>query len=178
MNFPVVWAAEKISTKEGGIMLRLRSVDNLYYTIENEHSAYISHTQKYLVKHVDMANGKMIRQFTRKYRSIAYFPDKEDKKTDTVGGYKRDFFPDIEGISLYKGKVWIFTSTLDKQKGVLVDIFSPDGKYLDNFYLPLPGILRPDSFEESPFAISGDYIFIVEKDADDNLCIVKYKIDL
>jgi hypothetical protein len=40
-------------------------------------------------------------------------------------------------MSLYKDRLWVFTSTMDEKKGILVDVFGFDGKYLDNFYLSL-----------------------------------------
>jgi hypothetical protein len=67
---------------------------------------------------------------------------------------------------------------LDKQKGILVDLFSGEGKYLDNFYLPLPGIKRPDSLESTSYTIVGDYLYIVEPDEEDTPTIVKYRIEI
>jgi hypothetical protein len=178
LNFPERWMSEKITTKEGGVMLTMRSADRTTSAVENERSLYISHTGKYLIKHVDMAKGKLIRQFTRTYRRVDYIPGEDDQNPDAVKGYKQDYFPDIHKLSLCKGKLWVFTSTVDKKKGVLVDIFSLDGKYLDNFYLPFPGIDRPDKFDRKDFTLVGDSIYIVEEDEDGNPSIVKYKIEI
>jgi hypothetical protein len=178
MNLPLRRFIEKRVTKSGGINIRMRNLDYFCFVLENEHSLYTSHTSRYLVKQVDLAAGKIIRQFTRKYQPIPYIPEEHEKNSRGIKGFKKEYFSDITGISLYKGGVWVFTSTLDKQKGILVDLFSGEGKYLDNFYLPLPGIKRPDSLEGTSYTIVGDYLYIVEPDEEDTPTIVKYRIEI
>lgn len=176
LSFPIRRSLVVSKTPDNQVMAMARDLDFFCYAVENENSLYVSHTQKYLVKHVDMAKGKLLREFTRTYNSVPYIQKESDKGNAEF--IPREFFPDIEQIALHKGKVWVLTSTIDKNKGILVDVFSKEGKYLDNFYLPLPKVTRPDVFENSPFVIWDDFIFLVERDADDNLSIVKYKIEI
>ncbi len=178
LDLPLRRVVEKIATKEGGIVIRMQDLDNLCFVLENEHSLYISHTSAYLIKQVDLANGKIIRQFTRKYAPVPFVPEKPDKNSYSIEGFKKEYFSDVSGLSLYNGKVWVFTSTLDKQKGVLVDLFSLEGQYLDYFYLPLPGLERPDTLEQRSYTIDGQYLYIVEPDAEETPTIVKYKLEI
>lgn len=81
---------------------------------------------------------------------------------------KKKFENDISDIYLCKGLLWIKTSTKNKKKGDLFDVFNKEGQYVDNFYLHLKGSL---------IAVHEDSIFVLETDEDENLQIVKYKIE-
>jgi hypothetical protein len=177
LNFPIRRFTVK-KTHKGGVNIMMRNLDHFCFITENEHSLFVSHTARYLVKQVDLVKGKVINQFSRKYKPVPYIREKIDNTSDVFKEFKREFFSDVTGLSLYKGKLWVFTSTLDEEKGILVDIFSFDGKYLDNFYLPLPGLDRPDSMERTPFTIAGNYLYILEKDEEEVPTIVKYKLEI
>jgi hypothetical protein len=150
---------------------------------ENKNSAFISHTRDYLITHLDPANGKIIRRFKRKYQPVKYIP-KAEKLPEHMVAPRKEYnelktqFCDIMGLKFYKDKLLVFTSTLDKKKGVLVDIFGKDGKYVDMVYFPLPGLTRPDTIGGRSFQIDGECLYIVEKDEEDNFSIAKYKIEL
>lgn len=176
LSFPIRRRLVIVKAGNNRTMTMIRDIDFFCYNVENENSLYVSHTQKYLVKHVDMANGKLLGEFRRPYNSVPYIQDATDKKYPEV--IPREFFPDVEQIAMYKGKVWVFTSTLDNQKGILVDVFSKEGKYLDNFYLPFPMVTRPDVFEKNPLFVWEDFIFAAQRDEDENFSIVKYKIEI
>ncbi len=182
LNFPVKRYLHKKSSSNS-IMISIQEVGRLSYTIHDEHRAYISNDERYMIKRVDLTTGKITGEFSRKYAPVAYFPNEEEEEEarnnpDTFKPYHPDYFADINALSLYKDKLWVFTSTLDKEKGVLVDLFDLDGKYLDSFYLNLPGIERPDNIRTSQFTIDGDYLYIVERDEEDVATIVKYKIEI
>ena len=81
---------------------------------------------------------------------------------------KKKFEDDISALYLSKGLLWIKTSSKDKSRGDLFDVFNEEGQYVDNFYLNLKGTL---------IAVHGDSIFVLETDEDENLQIVKYKIE-
>ena len=80
---------------------------------------------------------------------------------------EKKYEDDILGLFFYKNHLWIKTSAKDEKKGTLFDVFNKEGKYVDNFYLKLNGTLM---------TTHGDFIFVLEKDEDENLQIVKYKI--
>jgi hypothetical protein len=69
------------------------------------------------------------------------------------------------------------TSTLHKDKGILVDVFDDEGKYLDNFYLPLFRILTKERLTYyAPMDIHDDYLIVVEIGEDELISIAKYEI--
>jgi len=85
---------------------------------------------------------------------------------------------DVYKLLVHRDQIWALTSTYDPRKGVLVDVFNPDGKYVDNFWLPLLNIRTGDDFSQRYFSvvIQGDYLYAIEHDADWNFFIAKYKI--
>ena len=141
-----------------------------FYTVLSDDSKklFVSHTREYLIKLLDLEKEQVIRSFRRKYSRAKYVSTEDDEES-----YKKYNMPrkkyeiDIQGLFSSKGLLWVKTSTKDKSKGNLIDVFNKEGKYLDNFYLNLKGSLM---------AIKGDYIFVREKDENENLQIVKYRI--
>jgi hypothetical protein len=87
------------------------------------------------------------------------------------------FYNDICRLLVHKGNLWVVTSTFDKNKGILVDVFNKEGKYLDAFYLPLTKILTEERITYyAPMAVSGDFLFTIEVGDDGQISVVKYQI--
>lgn len=130
---------------------------------------FFSHTREYLIKLLDLDKGKILRNFKRKYPRM---------KLKAKNGWEEEFHKkynvpkikyesDIQDLFITKGLLWVITSTKDKTKGILIDVFNKEGIYVDNFYINLKGSLM---------ATDGDYIFVKEADEDENFQIVKYKV--
>lgn len=133
---------------------------------------FLSHTQEYLVKLYDIETQMTLRIFTRKYKRVK--PPKDHKfgvfygrDGKRIGPPIPEFFNDISELFMFKDLLWVRTSTKDERKGYLIDVFNLDGKFIDSFYLKINGSL---------VATHEDFIFIREKDEDELLNIVKYKV--
>jgi hypothetical protein len=130
---------------------------------------YVSHTQEYNIKQLDLEEARVSKCFKRVYFRVKFKPDK-----------MRPFnhYNDVYRILIFKDKVWALTSTFDKSKGILVDVFNNEGKYLDNFFLPLFNSKTGDCFDQLyfPLTTKGVYLYAIEHDDDWNYCVVKYEI--
>jgi len=134
----------------------------------NNDVLYVSQTNEYLIEALDLEKGQILRRFNRNYPRIKHV--KQDWEDDLNKKYNvpiMRFESDIAGLFINKDLVWVKTSTKDEEKGCLIDVFDSSGKYIDNFYLKLNGSL---------LAAHGNYFFVLEPDAEENLQIVKYKI--
>ena len=142
---------------------------NLYWILDNENEQlYISHTGEYLIKSLDLEKGEITRSFRRKYPRVKYEMKEWDKKFYKLHHPpKKKFESDVLGLFVCDGFLWVKTSTKYETKGILIDVFNKEGKYVDNFYL---------NHEGSLMAAHGDFIFVKETDEDENIQIVKYKI--
>jgi hypothetical protein len=131
---------------------------------------FVCHTSEYNIALADLGKNQVIKQFNRKYRRIKYAMTESQKKfyqRIKIKPPERKQKNDITGLFLNKDNLWVKTSTKNEKKGVLIDVFNKEGKYIDNFYLNLKGELM---------AVLGDFIFMNEKDEEENIQIVKYKI--
>ncbi len=134
----------------------------------NGQSLYINHTEEYMIKVLDIKTGEVTRSFKRKYKRI-----KEKKRTAGIRSNikiklpKREFMNDIRYFFNGGETLWVRTSTTDKTKGSLFDIFNKEGNYIDSFYL---------TAKSSLVTVHKDYIFVRETDEEEMISIVKYKI--
>lgn len=129
---------------------------------------YVYHTCEYRIVQADLKEGRIVKSFYRKYPRISHvMKEWEEERTKKYNAPKRKYENDIKDFFIHKGLLWVKTSAQDAKKGYLIDVFDKEGRYIDCFYLPIPGSIK---------AVGDDSIFAAEKDEDENLQIVKYKI--
>jgi len=149
------------------------NITDLYTSKASQKFMYVAHTQEYQIKQLDLEKAEIIKIFRRSYPRVKY------KKQDPRDTRKMpDYDNDVYRLLVYKDQVWALTSSYDPKKGVLVDVFNADGKYVDNFWLPLLNIRTGDHFSQRyfPVIIQGDFLYAVEHDAEWNFSIAKYRI--
>jgi hypothetical protein len=130
---------------------------------------YLSHTQDYLIKLFDLDKGQVIKMFMRKYKKV------KRESQESIEMLMSEYCNDVQKLLVHKDKLWVFTSTYNEKKGILVDVFSSEGEYLDNFYLPLFKV-KKENLEFWPITMDGDFLFVLEINEDETLAIVKYEI--
>jgi len=129
---------------------------------------YVIHTSEYKIVQVDLREGRVARIFNRKYPRVDYAVREYEK--DMIKKYDapvKKYEYDIQAFFLNKENIWVITSTKDQKKGNLIDVFDAQGKYIDNFYISIPGVIA---------AVQDDCIYSTEQDKDGNMQVVKYKI--
>lgn len=125
--------------------------------------------REYLVEVVDISAGKIIRTFRRAYPRVPHVEPSWEAESRKKNGFpKIEYETDILGLHSANGLIWIETSTEDKQKGRLIDVFDRDGRFIDSFYL---GAGR------SLMAVGEASVLCQEKNEDETITIVKYQID-
>jgi hypothetical protein len=130
---------------------------------------YAYHGLDYLIEIVDMASGKIVKRFSRAYPKVPHIePDWESDYRKKYGSPKREYETDIKDLYPVVDRLWVETSTDDKMKGRLIDVFDKDGRFLDSFYLGAGRTLM---------AVREDAVFCLEKNEDETITIVKYRIE-
>lgn len=141
--------------------------------------AVISHSSEYQIKLVDLNTGKLLIEFTRDYDRVKVTKENEEYTIHgNVGKYKSPipkYLHDIQSFHSVNGKLWVITNTVT-EKGVLVDVFDDHGKYLDNFYLRFQFEKTHHKLEQSQLTIFGNYIYVIERNLDDDYVISKYEM--
>lgn len=170
--FPAKWFAQRLPQ---GAMIANYIVD-LSAEPLGDKSLVLHHDQDYWLELFDMESGKVQRKFGRKYRKVKLGKQKKETEEQAVSlDPPVDYANDIQKLFVVRDKIVAMTSTIDKTKGILVDVFNKQGEYIDNFFLPVRHIELRD-LSRYPITISGDFLLIKETDEDDFLSVVKYKI--
>ena len=175
LKFPVKWYAKRI---QNAIIANF-IVDFTAKPIKDKFLV-VYHTQNYLLKLLDLESREVIRTFSRKYKRIKFKPEKTGRVEIRPNMYTLvppvDNHNDIQKLFIREDKIWVMTSTTDKQKGFLVDVFDTNGKYIDNFYIPLLNSIKLAGLNKHPITVSGDFMFIVDYGKDDIPSLVKYRM--
>lgn len=150
------------------------------------HFLVISHTPEYQIKWFSLKENRVILRFNREYRRVKV--TSETRKYAHGGNYDKisiggkfqkvpvaKFLDDIQTFFQVKNHLWVVTSTVDKTKGILVDVFDLEGKYIDNFYLKYPDHVEPYRAARWLNRVHNEFIIAIEK-IDDEWFLVKYKI--
>jgi hypothetical protein len=124
---------------------------------------FISHTREYGIKVLDLNAGRVIRSFWRRYPRVKYVvPDYMKavyRRKDTP---RPEFESDVLELFLVGESLWVRTSTTDRQRGQLFDVFNVKGDYLDSFYVPV---------KDPILGIRGDTLFVKETADDGTISI-------
>jgi hypothetical protein len=138
-----------------------------------ERYVFLFHSPEYLIKLLDLGTGEVVRSFRRPYDRVKYpHPPAKGPAKDLEPTYHND----LCRLLWRNDKLWAVTSTFDKNKGLLVDVFSNEGKYVDNFFLPIFKFGRQNPQLYAPMAIGGNFLYHLEVDENGLLTLVKYEI--
>jgi len=161
---------------------------NLLITAQyNKKYLFISHIPDYQVKLFDLGNNNVLRIFKRNYKRVIT-PDeiKKSKKSYVVLNGQKFTAPeqkhlnDIYHLLVVEDRLWVMTSTLDREKGWLVDVYDVRGRYVDNFFLKFPEPLTYQSIiimgRYMHVTESGDFLFRLRTNEEGLVELVKYRI--
>jgi 6-bladed beta-propeller len=169
----------KREIKGGGIQLMMSSTIPVMTAADTQAKVlYVTNSQSYKIHKVNLEEKKITATFNRKYSSIDYEKPIEEKGSRTLDPPSPENFNDVMNLYFHNKHLWVITSTLDKEKGVLVDLFSAQGKLIDQFYLPLSQVKSVHDLKRLAITFYKDYIFVVEKDEEETPYIVKYQFKL
>ena len=143
----------------------------------------LTHTEDYLVKLYDPAAEKTVREFQRVYGRVKGIPLTEAEKKGGIfidGKHytrpERKFEIDVKNLFARDDEIWAVTSTIDKDKGILVDVFDGEGVYRDCFWLKLPEAARRSLVSPGQCVLDGEFLWIVERSEDETFAIKKYRV--
>jgi len=130
---------------------------------------YAFHGRDYLVEVVDLAAGTVVKRFTRAYPKVPHAEKEwEANFRKRFNSPKLEHEIDVKALYPVGERLWVETSTEDKAKGRLIDVFDKDGRFVDSFYLGAGRVLM---------AVQEDAVYCQEKREDETITIVKYRIE-
>lgn len=169
---------EKSADQDGRRMVRLRYLGAAVFTPDDQGHLFVSCSRRYSVSRIDLKTGQREFKFNRPYDPVSYEKTPEQRARRGFI-YPLKYYSDINNMIFHNARLWVFTSTMDKARGWLVDVFNPDGQYRDSFYLRLPKLTKyAQDFtpNRKPITIHENFIYTVEPDDDENPTVVKYQI--
>ena len=129
---------------------------------------YGFHGRDYLIEVMDLKEGKIVRRFRRDYPRV---PESETKRQrefrESRKLPKAEFKVDIVGLIPDGSRVWAATSTEDPVKGRLWDVFDDHGRYVDCLFF---------GAQRQVLLIADGMIFVLERNEDEILSLVKYRM--
>jgi hypothetical protein len=148
------------------------SVTRLRFSAKSRKLLYIADAPEYLIKQIDLEKASVVKVFRRAFPRIRAKKDSRDPRD------MPDHENDVHRLLVHNENLWVLTSDYDPQKGVLIDVFDPEGRFIDSFVLPLTNIRTGDEFSQRyfPLVIRGDSLYAVEHDEDWSFSIAKYQI--
>jgi hypothetical protein len=177
LEFPVRWFAKKIAG--GRAMIANHIADFLAVPFKDKYLV-ICHAEDYKLRFFDLDQKQVVKEFGRDYRRVRYKQDKDGRIEVRPESFKFkppvDHLNDIQKLFIHGDEIWVMTSTIERGKGVLFDVFDAQGEYIDHFYLPLNPSVIAEALEDLPITFQGDYVYIAEYDEDDLPTIVKYRL--
>jgi len=129
---------------------------------------YVFNGWDYRIDVLDPVSGAAVKTIKRDYpkaRLVLTEAQEEDRRKNDLPKY--DYRPDIQNLYPTSDHLWVETSSEDKAKGVLYDVFDKGGRFIDSFYLGAGKTLM---------AVREGVVFCQEKREDDALIIVKYRV--
>ena len=143
----------------------------------------LAHTEEYLIKIYDPAADKVVREFRRAYERVKPEPLTEEQKKGGMIIDGKHFGPpelkyqnDVRNLLTRGDEIWAVTSTKDKVKGILIDVFDSEGVYRDCFWLKLPEAALKSVLSPGSCALDGDFLWVVERSEDETFAVKKYRV--
>jgi hypothetical protein len=173
-----------IVTSGGGGARGMIAISQLFAVPFQDRYLALTHTSEYLLKIYDPVSKAVLREFRRAYERVKKPPEKDEKKKPSVGingkfytAPDQKYANDVINLFSRGGEIWAATSTRDKAKRVLIDVFDGGGIYQDCFYLQLPEAALDSLVSPSLSTLDGDFLYIVEKNPDETSVIKKYLVE-
>jgi hypothetical protein len=170
------YSTRKLDVREGGKRIAFGLSPHIHAVGQNRY-LFVAHTSDYKVIVFDALNNRAI-AFRRVYPRVK--STKEDRDTGFKVYGKPYYLPptkyknDIEGLIPVDDSIWVITSTKDREKGFLIDVFNFEGIFVDSFYLKFPVESTMTKLDYRKVAVSDGYLFSIEQDEDGLILIKKY----
>lgn len=165
-----------VQAYEGGAM-GTTTWNQLQAVALDGNSIFLNCTPEYLVENFVRDKGAVVRRFRRPYARV--------KRSGGGGGVSGsggsgppppEFQPDIFALHVVDGKIWVQTSTVVEGKGILFDVFDPEGRYVDSFFIQ--SLMKDPSGKPANMrlTIAGGFAYFRDKTEDELIVIKKSRL--
>ncbi len=178
-SFPITAFVISSSGGGGGMM----PIGRFLSAVFRKTQLVISHTKEYHLKLYDPGADRVAREFRRPYARVRSEPLTEQQKKGGIiidgkhfGPPEQKYQADIWNLLTRGEEIWAVTSTRDKDKGVLIDVFDGEGVYRDCFWIKLPESGLKSLLSPGQCVLDGEFLWTIERAEDDTVTIRKYRV--
>jgi hypothetical protein len=137
---------------------------------------FLNYTPDYLVEAFAREKGVVVRRFKRPYTRVK----QSGGGGVTIPGGNMpappEFRPDIFALHVVDGKLWVQTSTVVTGKGILIDVYDTEGRYIDNFYVQSLWKDPSGKAVNMLLTIAGGFAYFRDKTEDELIVIRKCRL--
>jgi len=136
----------------------------------------LNYTPEYLVEEFVRDKGAVVRRFRRPYARVKRSGGGGVSGSGGSGPPPPEFDADIVALHVVDGKIWVQTSTVVEGKGILFDVFDPEGRYVDNFFIQ--SLIKDPSGKPANMRLTfaGGFAYFRDKTEDELIVIKKGRL--
>ncbi len=170
--------------KMGGHYMYISYTDLIYHQFK-DNLFYFVHTDDYRIKLIDIDTGKTNLLISRDYKKVPVTGELKkylahvsfnNESVHYESPYP-DYMNAIQYIQVVNEKLLVFTSTVEKDKGVLVDVFDAKGVFTDSFFLKISNEEVLNQLNQGWVCANNKAIYALDRDEDNNWVISKYSFE-
>jgi hypothetical protein len=155
---------------------RISAWNQLKVIALDSNSLFLNSTPEYLVENFARDKGAVVRRFRRPYARVKSTGGGVISGPGGSGPPPPEFRPDIYALHAVDGKIWVQTSTVVAGKGILFDVYDPEGRFLDSFYIQTLMKDRSGNPINMSMTIAGGFAFVRDKTEDELIVIKKCRL--
>jgi hypothetical protein len=142
----------------------------------NGNSLFLNYTPEYMVDNFVKDKQAVVLRFRRPYTRIKRSSGGGVSGSAGSGPPPPEFRPDIYALHIVDGHLWVQTSTVTEEKGILFDVFDSKGRYIDSFFIQ--SMMKNEDGEPARFSMTivGGFAYFKEETNDDLIVIRKCRL--
>ncbi len=146
-------------------------IEKVRYCYYKNKYLYIATNRKYMINIFDLDSEKIIQTIKKDFVSVKI----KNKKDYQKRGFVKEYYDDIQKMIVVNKQLWVFTSKVNKNRGILIDRYSLKGKYIDSVFLKIKGIESSSDLKQTIFTAKEKNIYVMFNN-EDNMRVEKIKI--
>jgi hypothetical protein len=171
-SFPV---PSFLQVEEGGT-ISVRAWNVLQVVAFDSGSLFLNSSPEYMIENFNRDKKAVVLRFRRPYARQKRTGGGGFSTSSGGGPAAPEFLPDIYALHLVDGRLWVQTSTVTEEKGILFDVFDIKGRYLDNFYVRSLKKTPDGQPARSLMTIAGGCAYFSEETAEGLIVIRKCRL--
>lgn len=142
----------------------------------DSNSLFLNSTSEYLIENFIRDKRAVVLRFRRPYARVKWSGGGGVSASRGDGPSPPEFWTDIYALHVVDGHLWVQTSTVTEEKGILFDVFDTNGRYLDSFYIQFS--IKNENGEPARVrvTIAGRYAYFREETGDGLFVIRKCRL--